>query len=240
MTSMKVPSRVTAIASLAVLLLTTGCGTVHQTTSTGAGSGGELSPLPNQPAGGSDLPVTGGGVVGTPILGTGIKPPDVPLRKLPVAPLRGPRGVAGKLVTVAWQKLGVTDGGRRVAIRYGSGGCTRPDHVTVVQRANRVVIGVVLRDTSRAGQPCPMYMRVVEQNVVLSAPLGGRKLVHAPISGYSRGTTGCTAATTCTSPKPAPQPTPMPAPGTTSGGPGATGNGAVVGSVGSGPAKTSH
>jgi hypothetical protein len=85
-----------------------------------------------------------------------------------------------RLVSVPWTLVALSEGRRRVTVRYNVAGCARLSHVAVRQSSRHVELGVVLADQRGTGRLCPAYVTSALSAVLLERPLGTRTLIHAP------------------------------------------------------------
>jgi hypothetical protein len=111
-------------------------------------------------------------------LRTEARTPAPPAAVAPSAPSSTTPGT--RLVSVPWTLVALSDGRRRVTVRYNLAGCTRLSHLAVRQSSRRVELGVVLADQRGAGRLCPAYVTAARSAVLLERPLGTRALIHAP------------------------------------------------------------
>ena len=86
------------------------------------------------------------------------------------------------MLSVPWTLVALSDGDRRVTVRYDVAGCTELSHVIIHQTKTSVVVEVLL-DDHRAGRLCPAYTTSRLAIVRLALPLGSRALIHARSAG---------------------------------------------------------
>lgn len=87
------------------------------------------------------------------------------------------------MVATTWRLLGVSADGRRLSISYAAGGgCLTFERLDVEQTTTFVRIAPLVRHEQSPGEACPPLLRLERATVVLSQPLDGRRLVHAPVT----------------------------------------------------------
>jgi hypothetical protein len=88
--------------------------------------------------------------------------------------------LAGEDRSVPWTLIRLWDDGRRVSIRYSNGCDHTPADVRAVEAPEYVVVQVVEHDRV-SNRTCAASHRAT---IVLTAPLGTRQLLHAPVPGF--------------------------------------------------------
>ena len=99
-------------------------------------------------------------------------------RSTPARPFRTRPPSHWRRISVPW-KL-VTASGRSLSIKAGGGGCDRVEGLGVREAADRVTIAVYYRVPTIG--VCPSIAWVRSLRTTLSAPIGHRKVVHAPVT----------------------------------------------------------
>jgi hypothetical protein len=87
-----------------------------------------------------------------------------------------------KRISLPWRFLRLADGGRKVEISFGYGGCTSFGYVQVNQQPTGVEITVWGAEPISSKAICPALAAIVNGTVTLSAPLGSRQLLHGLVS----------------------------------------------------------
>jgi hypothetical protein len=153
------------VAVALILAMAAGCG--------GGERRGGNQPVPPAPT------TTAGEVAAFPDpLRAEARAPAPPAAVAPSAPSSTTAGI--RLLSVPWTLVALSEGRRRVTVRYNVAGCTRLSHLAVRQSSRHVELGVVLADQRGAGRLCPAYVTSALSAVLLERPLGSRTLIHAP------------------------------------------------------------
>jgi hypothetical protein len=118
-------------------------------------------------------------VTHSPPIGTG--------RVLPTVPPSTPATPPTHLLSLPWQFLRLTDGGKQVEISLTYGGCTTFEYAQVAQGPRSVEITTWGTSTATRRTVCPAFAAILHGTVTLDAPLGSRQLLHGPVarSGFS-------------------------------------------------------
>jgi hypothetical protein len=111
-------------------------------------------------------------------LGGASRRPAPPAAVAPTAP--PVTGAGERLLSVPWTLVAVSDGGRRITVRYHIVGCTRLGRVELRESDRSVEVAVVIADHRGGGRICLAYTTSELAAILLARPLGSRTLVHAP------------------------------------------------------------
>ena len=148
-----------------------GCGSSSSSATLGSG-GSSPAPVP------SGLPAPVGSPSPDPLITRG---PSItaPARVLPTTP---PSTPSQRLVSLPWQFLRLTDGGKQIEISLDYGGCTSFDYAQVEQGPSSVEITTWGSTTATTHTVCPAFEAILRGTITLDAPLGSRQLFHGPVS----------------------------------------------------------
>jgi hypothetical protein len=83
--------------------------------------------------------------------------------------------------SVPWRLERISDDGRRLSLRYERGACDRFERARVAERARAVTVTVLVTN-DHPERACIMVLAVGRTQVRLRTPLGGRPLLHGPVT----------------------------------------------------------
>lgn len=88
--------------------------------------------------------------------------------------------LVGDHVSMPWQ---ITDStGRTLAVTVNEAGCAEFDRFAVKESDRDVLIAAIAKPVDEDQEMCPAIETSVPTTVTLEAPLGGRTLVHVPLT----------------------------------------------------------